>query len=405
MMFQNSSYNNKWVYAFIDRVDYINDRACGIVFTIDVIQTWLFNFDLKECYVEREHSLTDEIGDNTLAENFDLSKAIVNDSPDYALQPSELGTCIVVASAPITPGDEDLPNFYGGVYSGVTLRKWTDIDALKIWLQTVNEIPGGSDKVISIFMAYTNYFVGAGEDRAGKNFIVERNENIDGYNPKNNKLFTYPYNYLYTINGAGQEKNYYWELFDSGNATFDLTSETSCNPQLMLMPTNYRYSAGLVQNVSECMTISGFPQCAYNIDTFKVWLAQNASSLGVGMLASGVGIATGNIPLTLTGVATASNEATSFVNNVFSPNMVKGMSGGQGLFGLGYLNFTFYKMSVNAQVARIVDDYWQMYGYPCRQVKKPNISLRPHWNYVKTKGCLLVGDAPASELNEIKKNF
>lgn len=78
LMFQNTSYGNKWFYAFIDKVNYINDKCSEIEYTIDVMQSFLLDFEVGECFVEREHSITDEIGENTVSENFNLGEYFVN---------------------------------------------------------------------------------------------------------------------------------------------------------------------------------------------------------------------------------------------------------------------------------------------------------------------------------------
>lgn len=78
MMFQNGSYGDKWFYAFITKIEYVNDAASNVYFEIDVMQTWLFDIELKRCMVEREHSLTDNIGDNIVSENVDMGYYVNN---------------------------------------------------------------------------------------------------------------------------------------------------------------------------------------------------------------------------------------------------------------------------------------------------------------------------------------
>lgn len=60
LMFQNANYGNKWFYAFIKSIEYINNAVCEIEFEIDVMQTWHFNYTLNSCYVEREHTAVGE---------------------------------------------------------------------------------------------------------------------------------------------------------------------------------------------------------------------------------------------------------------------------------------------------------------------------------------------------------
>jgi hypothetical protein len=62
-------------------------------------------------------------------------------------------------------------------------------------------------------------------------------------------------------------------------------------------------------------------------------------------------------------------------------------------------------MSVRAEVARTIDEYFSMFGYKVNRVKLPNISGRRNWNYVKTIGCYIDGDVPQDDMQEIKDMF
>lgn len=67
IMYQNTAYKNKWFYAFIDRVEYKNDDVSFVYFTLDVMQTFLFDYSLLPSFVEREH--TDDTQLNTQTES------------------------------------------------------------------------------------------------------------------------------------------------------------------------------------------------------------------------------------------------------------------------------------------------------------------------------------------------
>ena len=63
-------------------------------------------------------------------------------------------------------------------------------------------------------------------------------------------------------------------------------------------------------------------------------------------------------------------------------------------------------LSIRAEFARIIDDYFNMFGYATNRVKTPNITGRPHWNYVKTKGVVLdVANAPQPYIQKITDCF
>lgn len=53
-MYQNENYTNKWFYAYITGMRYINDGMTEILIQTDVYQTWQFDITFKESFVERE---------------------------------------------------------------------------------------------------------------------------------------------------------------------------------------------------------------------------------------------------------------------------------------------------------------------------------------------------------------
>jgi hypothetical protein len=55
LMFQNSKYNNKWFYAFVTKLEYVQHKTTHVHFQIDVLQTWMFEMNFKPSYVVREH--------------------------------------------------------------------------------------------------------------------------------------------------------------------------------------------------------------------------------------------------------------------------------------------------------------------------------------------------------------
>ena len=55
------------------------------------------------------------------------------------------------------------------------------------------------------------------------------------------------------------------------------------------------------------------------------------------------------------------------------------------------VGFTIYEMSIDAESAEAIDNYFTMFGYAMKKTKLPNLfdstaTLRPYWNYVKTNG-------------------
>lgn len=76
MAFRNTAFENKMFYAFITNVEYVSNDTCEIFFELDVMQTYLFDAVLEECWVEREHAETDKVGDNVMAEPVDVGNIV-----------------------------------------------------------------------------------------------------------------------------------------------------------------------------------------------------------------------------------------------------------------------------------------------------------------------------------------
>ena len=85
VIFNNTAFENKPIYAFVDTVDYVNNNTIDITYTIDAMQTFMFDYTLRECYVEREHSVTDEIGDNLVSEGFDALAMVIHSEDEQFL--------------------------------------------------------------------------------------------------------------------------------------------------------------------------------------------------------------------------------------------------------------------------------------------------------------------------------
>lgn len=55
MSFTNKNYSNKTFYAFITNIEYINPNTSLVSFVIDEWQTWCFDLQFRDCFIERKH--------------------------------------------------------------------------------------------------------------------------------------------------------------------------------------------------------------------------------------------------------------------------------------------------------------------------------------------------------------
>lgn len=69
------------------------------------------------------------------------------------------------------------------------------------------------------------------------------------------------------------------------------------------------------------------------------------------------------------------------------------------------LRVEYFKKTITAQMAKTIDDYFNMYGYATHKVKIPNTNVRPHWTFTKTIGCKIVGSLPSDDQRKICEIF
>ena len=84
LMFKNGSYYNKWFYAFITDVEYVNDNVSEVTFEIDPLQTWLPSLTLGNQFKERETTPTDSFADHKADEGLGVGQRIVYSSTDIS---------------------------------------------------------------------------------------------------------------------------------------------------------------------------------------------------------------------------------------------------------------------------------------------------------------------------------
>ena len=455
LAFQNSAFGNKWFYAFILNVDYINNETSEITFEIDIMQTYYFDVQLKECFVEREHSITDEVGDNLVPENLELGEYVDIDEGGMGL--SNYKAVLMVAQDPTTnvlmPGDQAEPTIVGNTLQCVKYLAY-DIDsssivsglpALKQKLQTYSTA-GNIDAILGLYLIPSELIdsnyppeqtqVSATPVEYTKSLTKRNTGTFEGYSPKNNKLFTYPYNFLYVTNMCGNSAVYHYELFSGAVCPFKWYGVATANTEIILFPRKYKNVEE--ENLDEAISVKGFPQCAYNVDAFRAWLAQNTGSIGATILATAIaGMAVGGFggaiggPIgwteglakiysgtaTVTG-ATATQTAvgigglvgvTQTLGKVYDhavqPTQTRGNDTTTILSAIRKLDFRFFNKRIRGEFAKIIDEYFTMYGYATHRVKIPNTHARTKWTYTKTRGCNIVGHCPADDIKRMKEIY
>ena len=188
---------------------------------------------------------------------------------------------------------------------------------------------------------------------------------------------------------------------------FVVTGELGPNPTVYLLPMGYK---GLeYENFDESLALTQYPFCSYNYDVYKDYLAKNVVTAPLSIASSGLavvgGIVTGNPLSIVSGAIGVATTIGGFAEKAILPNQSKGVLSGSGAIAIGAQQFIMFQKCINIETARILDNYFEMYGYKVNTVKIPNRSARPHWTYLKTQNVNIVGSLPADTMEKIKEIY
>jgi len=456
-MYQNDNYSNKWFYAFIVNMEYINDSMTNIYIKTDVFQTWQFDLIYKQSFIEREMiNVSEDVpGSNLIPENLESGENIIQSTfSNYDFEPAYI---IAYSGDNLgnTPINQNGAN-YNGIFSSIkyilcnsggfkdlmgTLQNSQQAD----YIVTCFTVP-----ILAVKSIYTpdlpqTEIMNANNIENPIEYTVgSRPSSLNGYTPKNKKLLQFPFCYLGFNKSNGNNKVYKFEDFTNGEAKFHGMCEVNPNPQAVLIPENYK---GQVQNLEEIAVVGGYPTVSYKTDTFNSWLAQNANIIDIqyertkfnynmGLASNAVGVATDTLsgvlsalnPLELSGVGSSIASMSNRMLEVESssknyeydianmnaqvqakellPDNVSLSSSNATLIGYQKQSQQIFSIyTIKRQFAERIDKYFDMFGYKTNTVKIPNINNRPNWNYVKTIGANIEAFIPQSDLSEIISLF
>ncbi len=442
LMYQNTTHHNKWFYAFILNVEYINEGVSKINFEIDVIQTWHFDYVLDKCFVEREHSITDNYFENTIEENLDLGSGYwVNKNYEYNLDSTRVA---VVESSRFDPTVEGgsvisytptiMANYFTGLhYQSYDLKNLDTTDPnyphsseiLKAHIQdfVTHGIP---DSIVSIYQypRFMGYIPNTTQDSPFNYASDYINFNpvlttFGSYEPKNKKLFTFPYTFIELDDMQGNTAEYkleYW--YPQGHVgEFRITGTPFGIPSCLCFP---RYYNGETDNFQGGMNVQINVQSPWVGDAYQVWLARNEKNLnlrrnigiaqlGLGAIIAGASSIAGNPNTNLmgSGLNTLVDAIATKIERKNELEMVPGTVYGQTAdtllnLQMGTDSIIFRQKSIRQEYAMIIDEYFSRFGYACHRVKVPNRNARLNWTYTKTVGCEITGNIPSDDCVKIK---
>lgn len=448
MAFQNTDYSSKWFFAWIDEVIYKNDGATEIVYTVDEWSTWFDYWQKKPCFIVREHVNDDTIGLHTVPENLSVDEVIAETIDEY----NNFSDCYIAVATTYEPassqykdGDNNWqsvntypgPKLYNGQVFGDAVFLFDSIVQFIMFLEVVNTDSHTGDISI-VYMVPKNLFDVNTDLTQHRGYyqldpthsvpfdyyapkqkndietdtkVINKTHSFNNITIKNNKCYTYPYNYLYITNNVGNENILKYEDFSTQDITFDLEFAISVGCTGRMVPKNYK---NITSNYTESLIVAKFPTCSWSSDAYTNWLSQNAVNISTQMTNIGIDavstigtLATGNVAGAISGAVSTSNSVASLIGQFYQASLLPAIKQGSNNADINYLanknKIQFYHMRAKDEYLEIIDNYFTRFGYKINTVKNPNITGRTYWNYVEIGGTEEIGygTAPSTSMQVI----
>lgn len=429
MSFVNENFENKTYYAFITSINVIANGTLEVNYRIDNIQTWWEEFKRQQCYVERCHANLDTAGYNIQPEPCDPGtlKVVQTVSKEWEQKSATDGKFVMLIATGYDPESTDnqwVTSISAGMPTAVKYipfsinildKKITRADGvststLSDWITKITGEAKWDAVISATVIPWELYETGVrAPSIEWKPEVTMQSGELDGYTPRNKKLYTAPYNVLELKNGLGTSITLRSEFFTDNtenDQSFYIYYVTNPTMTAYCVPAFYN---GELFSYDNMLTMSSWPSASIATDAFKAYVAQNTGNF-VATEAGVIGGAVTNLVTNpLAGIVNllgnAINTAGTFYDVHNKPPVISGSQGDGCALIQGIQHFYVEHKCVRNEYARKIDSFFQMFGYAQNQVMTPPIHNRKKWTYVKTAGCIITGNIPAEANADIASIF
>ena len=310
LLFKNTNFENKWFYAFVTNVEYLNNETCIITYEIDIMQTYLFDFMAMPSYVERETvahddlfaSLTDEeleVGEyqvksayhpdifdsDSLVPIVGVSRRISDSSDDFIISANKLYGMSTYETYYVFNNHNELSRFYDFYRNNGNTE-----DLLEMFLfpfEFLRNVPLTQDHQGFYYMTSTANGTTVQDIKYSIAKAIKGTTTFDNYIPKNAKMYNSPYMKIVVTDLEGNSVEYSPEYFNTqlnpqagdsaDNIYFTIKMPVNSIPQPQVLP--HFYKSRTKFNYSYLFVGSSFGQMPLVTDTYAAWLAMNSSQL------------------------------------------------------------------------------------------------------------------------------
>lgn len=468
MMFQNSNFANKWFYAYVTEIEYKNHNTSWVYYEIDPFQTWLFELNFKQSFIEREHTPRYNADGtpviNTIDEglNYGSEYKIIDDS-SYKNYGDTI--FILVTSKDYLhklpdglerPFPENIGNVPQGFFNyifPISLSGYKEYTyknfSLMSWAEFYDKLNQDTAFVGTVVNLTLLDFVPLNVSVDNANANITNMDNVSLYNARNDlgltgsilyindgaftpgvidcgnkyssfpnyaesKLLMYPYSYTKVTDMRGNEFDIKNEHITGQDLKFSVRGSIAPQCKTAYEVVNYKDKTNLLDGIIN----NNVSSMAIIDDYTAAYLQGNQNVLMTGAavnVVSSIASIVGNSMIGNIGGAVSSgvggitdilmlNAKMKDIDN--HPSNLRNQGNNYNFdFANKYTGIRIIKYTVTDEYQKILTDFFKMYGYKVNRVKVPNLHTRQSWNYVKTVDCTIVANIPQDDLNSIKQMF
>ncbi len=446
LMYQNENMGTKWFYAFITRLEMKAASTTFVYYEIDVMQTWMFDIKPIQAYIQRKHFGIETKGQIFMAEeDIGTGESYITTRSEMVSYSDDSSTVILITSTVDLSKDggsfddpqltgasggvvHNLPtgcNYYLiGQQYGCTVYEFFNALETYPWLSQgiigatiIPEFMLTDVPIDNVTLAGESLTIGWISDNSNpvNTSVFAKNIFTDFPDVAKQKLLMYPYSYVEISLFNGSTLIIKPQYTNNGFIQIQRTSVISASPEIKYWITGYE-DLGL--NYDFSLSVKDFPQCPVQdtsylltIDKIERYSEMNGDFNIVNSILQAVASL---FSLNAGGVVGSLNSGYQQSEKIkldlkyadtLSPTLATQAGGSGFAYASGKMGCHVRWRMIDKTHQKMISDYWNLFGYSCKEVQVVNPNLMSRFDYVATRDCHVVGSVPNNDIKKMEQIY
>lgn len=300
------SYEQKRYYCFVTDVEYVNDAVSDIYYTVDVLQSFMFDWSFEQTFVERESTIDDELWRYMLDEGIPVGDYVNYGTRELRFRESSSSTSTLHSMEPViaatvnvdykdsTEENVNITTWAHNVLNGCQLIRRSTGSGTGSAVEWLKNLPGEKQSAVVGIYLFPSAILNHAANYSSPSTSADVNVNVvnlAGYVPKNKKLLCAPYNMLLIQSSDGSQlvldPQKLAEFDGEHTVLFHLYYAYTAPLQGYLATTyNDKDLSQAPSQVEASLPLPVVPTCTWSNDTYKAWAALNSGYMQIENAAS-----------------------------------------------------------------------------------------------------------------------